>query len=121
MVLDTNDAVNKVAAYAAGSRPHRKLSEQQLTEAWLAAFKKLADDPPGYGTRAVENDLASEFMVRGREPPYELVKDEYKRIMSARLALLEELIRDPVRRAQIEQILMADVATFKSDRDKSKN
>lgn len=46
MVLDTNDAVNKVAAYAAGSRPHRKLSEQQLTEAWLAAFKKLADDLP---------------------------------------------------------------------------
>jgi hypothetical protein len=46
--------------------------------------------------RAAENDLDSELKLRGMEPPYEEVRDDFERLMSAALAMAEDLRKDPV-------------------------
>jgi hypothetical protein len=121
MALLESDAMNKLAAYAACGRSHRTLSEQQLTDAWKQAFKNVANDPHIYEARAAENDLASEFQLRGLDPPYDEVKDDVQRFMSVAEAVAEELRKDPGRLAQKGVEWMADLAAFKSARDKSKN
>src|SRR3981081_3517438 len=100
MALLESDAMNKLAAYAARGRSHRNLSEQQLTDAWKQAFKNLASDPRVYEARAAENDLASEFNLRGLDPPYDQVKDDVERYMSAAATAAEDLRKDAPRRAQ---------------------
>jgi hypothetical protein len=121
LALLESDAMNKLAAYAERGRSHRNLSEQQLTDAWKQAFKNVANDPHIYEARAAENDLASEFQLRGLDPPYDEVKDDVQRFMSAAEAVAEELKKDPDRLAQTGENLMADMAALKSARDKSKN
>src|SRR3982074_3649356 len=83
MALLESDAMNKLAAYAAGGRSHKNLSEQQLTDPRKQAFKNLANDPRVYEARARENSLACEFKLRGLDPPYDKVKDDVERYMSA--------------------------------------
>lgn len=121
MALLESDAMNKLAAYAARGRSHRTLSEQQLTDAWKQAFKNVANDPHIYEARAAENDLASEFQLRGLDPPYDEVKDDVQRFMSAAEAVAEDLRKDPDRLAQKGVEWMADLAAFKSARDEPKN
>src|SRR3979411_48482 len=121
MALLESDAMNKLAAYAARGRSHKNLSEQQLTDAWKQAFKNVANDPRVYEARAAENDLASEFKMRGLHAPHEQEKDDVERFMSAVEAAVEALRKDPDRLVQIGKDWMADMASFKSARDKSKN
>ena len=121
MALLESDAMNKLAAYAAGGRSHKNLSEQQLTDAWKQAFKNVANDPRVYEARAAENDLACEFKLRGLDPPYDQVKDDVERYMSAAETAAEDLRKDPHRLAQKGVEWMADMAAFKSARDEPKN
>jgi hypothetical protein len=121
LALLESDAMNKLAAYAERGRSHRNLSEQQLTDVWKQALNNLANDPRTYEARAAENDLACEFKLRGLEPPYDQVKGDVERFMSAAEAVAEELKKDPDRLAQTGENLMADMAALKSARDKSKN
>jgi hypothetical protein len=121
MALLESDAMNMLAAYAARGRSHRTLSEGQLTNAWKQAFKNVANDSHLYEARAAEFDLASEFKLRGLEPPYDQVKDDVERFMSATEAAAEQLRKDPDRLAQKGVEWMAHLAAFKSARDRSKN
>jgi hypothetical protein len=70
-----NAQVDKIADYAQRGRCHAGLSDERLTELWKAAMRTLAANPSRGKVRA-EQDLSSEFRLRGTHPPFKEVKDE---------------------------------------------
>jgi hypothetical protein len=114
MAHQENEAMNKLAAYAARGRLHKNLSEQQLKDAWKQALKNVANNPRVYEARSAENDLGSELKLRGLEPPYEEAKNDFKRFTSAVIAMAEDLRKDPVRLAQRGAEWMADIVASNS-------
>ena len=57
--------IDDLADYIARGRLHKNLSDQELTEKWVQAFKRVAEDPRNPDVRAACYDLEAEFRVRG--------------------------------------------------------
>jgi hypothetical protein len=74
-----SSALARAAEYAQRGRFFASVSQEQLVEKWCAAFRDLFDPHK----RALENDLASEFELRGIERPFDLVRDEIEVFTSA--------------------------------------
>jgi hypothetical protein len=114
--------VDELAQYLSRGRLHRNLTAQQLTERWIEAMKRRADDPRNPEMRATLNALACEFDMRGSEPPYVLAREDFERYMCAVAAIVEEIKNeDRNKLPDIGRGLEADVEAFKAARDKSKN
>jgi hypothetical protein len=113
--------IDSQADYVARGRQYKDLSEQDLTEKWVQAVKRWADNPRNREVRAIHSDLDSEFQLRGKNPPNELVREHWKRLEAAIQAVHEELQQDPETLEEINRDLMVDIEAFKARRDKSKN
>jgi hypothetical protein len=114
--------MDELAQYLSRGRSHRNLTEQQLSEGWIEALGKVADDPSDYENRATLNALTCEFGVRGHEPPYALAREQVERYLSVAAAVIGEIEKEnPEKLADIEHGLEADVEAFKAARDKLKN
>lgn len=115
----TSEATDKVAAYAARGRKHEHLGDEELMIAWRAAFKHMADDVRDYERRAAEDDFKAEFVLRKKEPPYDLVRDDFERYIAETDRAIEELkADDPARYEEMDREISADLQSF---RDRSKN
>jgi hypothetical protein len=122
MGLLASQQVDELAQYLSRGRSHRNLTEQQLTERWIEAMKRRADDPRNHEMRATLNALTCEFVMRGSEPPHALVREDFERYRSAVAAVIEEIKKEnPDKLADIGRGLEADVEAFRAARDKSKN
>jgi hypothetical protein len=78
-----NNGLNRIADYVARGRRHKILSELELNEVWIAAFKKMASLPDDSDKRRIVDDLDGEFELRGRIPPYLSVKEDQHRYLKA--------------------------------------
>jgi hypothetical protein len=114
--------VDKAADYANRGRPFGKLSDDALTEKWIAAFEMMVEDIADAGKRAEESDYESEFRLRGREPPLEKVKALVVRFSSQVAALVAKWeIDDPKWHETMGGDIAAALKNFKTRRDKPQN
>lgn len=115
-------ATDGLADYAARGRKHQHLTDDELLNAWRKAFAHMADDVRDYGRRAATDDLKSEFILRKKEPPYDLIRAEFERYIAETNRAIEELeANDPAQFEKMGREIEIDLEKFRSSRDKSKN
>jgi hypothetical protein len=113
---------DKAADYANRGRPFGNLSDDELTEKWIAAFEIMVEDLSDAGKRAEKSDYESEFRLRGLEPPLEKVKALINRFSSQVAALVAKWeINDPNWYLTMGADIAAELKNFKTRRDKPKN
>src|SRR3981189_1465250 len=86
-----SDALDRATGYGRRGRVYQSLLLDELKEKWRVAFQALADDPAHPEKRAPEDDLASEFTLRGIERPFDLVKDDIDRYRFAVDGVIEQM------------------------------
>ena len=89
-----NELIDHIADYASRGRFHKRLTDDQLSATWIAAFRNFADDRNDRGRRAIEMDLKAEFQLRNMEPPYDLVKPEIDRVVEDMSSDFAKMKRD---------------------------
>jgi hypothetical protein len=72
---------DRAADYAARGRKHQNLTSEELTAGWVHAFRRMADDVRDFERRAIHEDFKSEFSLRGSEPPYYLIREDFDRFI----------------------------------------
>ncbi len=75
----SRSAIERVAKYIRAGRSHQALSLDALNQSWCAATKDMADDPFDAEKREFQDQLTSEFKVRGIEPPVALAQKDIER------------------------------------------
>ena len=114
-----SEQANEAAEYAARGRKHQSLSTNDLTGAWVQAFRRLAAKFQDGDLRIDEVDLRSELLLRNIDPPYDLVKDDLGRLTNAAADAIEELqLEDPGHFDRVNEEIENDVATFRAGREK---
>jgi hypothetical protein len=82
----------------------------------------MTDDVRDPERRAIEEDYKSEFLLRKKEPPYDLIREDFERYIAETGRAIEELKRDdPAQYEEMGRSIDADLKHFRSSRDKSKN
>jgi hypothetical protein len=77
-----NQQVDQIADYASRGRVYERLTDGELAEKWIHAFRQFADAPSDERKRAIEIDLKAEFQLRSIEPPYDQVRSEINRVVA---------------------------------------
>lgn len=72
-------ATDRVTKYIRAGRAYQALSLDALNQSWCAATKDMADDPFDADKRELQDQLTSEFKVRGIEPPVALAQKDIER------------------------------------------
>ena len=117
-----SDAADKATDYAARGRKHKNLTDEQLTTAWQTAFKNTADDVRDCARRALEEDLKSEFVLRGQAVSFASMRDILERYNAETYRAIDEFREnDPALVEEITRKINSDFEQFRSLRDKSKN
>jgi hypothetical protein len=118
----TSEAADKIADYANRGRKHQHLTDEVLTAQWREAFRLMADDVRDYNRRAAEDDFKAEFILRRKEPPYDLVRADFDRYIAETDRAIEELkTDDPAQYEAMTRSVDRDLEAFRSSRNKSKN
>jgi hypothetical protein len=113
-------AFDQVADYVARGRIFAALLDDQLTARFIEAVRTAADDPTKWERRAVQNDIESEFQLRGGKPPYGLVADQIDRFCANAAAAMERLKEeDQDRYAEIAREIANDFERFLNERANS--
>jgi hypothetical protein len=86
--------VDAKADYLSRGRAHHHLSEQELAEQWVTAFREMAVPTAEQKKRRIEADYSLEFELRGMERPDDLVKDDMERYLAHFADKLEAMKRD---------------------------
>jgi len=89
-----NELIDHIADYASRGRFHKRLTDDQLSATWIAAFRSFADDRSDRGRRAIEMDLKAEFQLRNMEPSYDLVKPEIDQVVEDMSSDFAKMKRD---------------------------
>jgi hypothetical protein len=106
----------------AKDRRYRDVADSQLIEQWIAAYKEMASSPFSFVCRKLVSDLQSELQLRGKEPPFEQIKEFTEQFISATVASIEDLRQNnPREYALINERLEHDIEVFKYQRDKSRS
>ena len=69
-------AVDQISEYSQRGRSYRDLSDRELVQSWQTVWNELAADPLNVKNRNIQADLASEFVLRQEEPPWQLVREQ---------------------------------------------
>jgi hypothetical protein len=118
----TSQATDKVADYAARGRKHQHLTDEVLTAVWRDAFRLMADDVRDYDRRAAEDDFKAEFVLRKKEPPYDLIREDFERYIAETDRAIAELeADDPAQYEEMTRGVNRDLEDFRSFRNKPKN
>ena len=89
-----NEQVDQIADYASRGRAYERLTDGELAEKWINAFRQFADAPSDERRRAIEMDLKAEFRLRRIEPPYDQVRSEINRVVENMSSGLETIEND---------------------------
>jgi hypothetical protein len=111
--------MDQLADYVSRGQAFKQLSDDELSDRWLMAFKAMADAPSDEGKRARKEDFDSEFHLRKIEPPYDRVQEHCERLFAAADAALKAM--DPDEFSEANRNLQHDIDNFKTRRDKSKS
>jgi hypothetical protein len=111
--------VDKAADYVRRGRSHAGLTDAALAEAWMRAIRAFSDDPVSALLRMAENDLRSEFDLRGVEPPMIAAQEALRRISAAASKHLKDLKEhDPEGYRRLEIQSDDTLAEFIASRDR---
>ncbi|OMI05515.1 hypothetical protein BSN85_24800 [Bradyrhizobium brasilense] len=75
-----SEEVDRTADYASRGRKHAGLSDDELKSQWVDAYRSLASDFINSEWWQIEGDFHSELLLRGIEAPFDLVKDDMRRL-----------------------------------------
>jgi hypothetical protein len=114
-----SESVDDVADYAARGRRFAALSDAELLEAWVRAFKKSAKNFQNTRARGTHSDYTSEFRLRRLEPPYGLVSDDLNKMTDAVKKWVASL--SPEEREEIEYKVGKDFEAFQKRVKKEKH
>ena len=104
------------------SRTCQNLTVEELTAAWVHAFRSMVDDVRDRERSAIEEDFKSEFLLRNSEPPYQFVREEFERFTAEFDRAMRDLeTEDPARWEEMGKEIDRDLETFKSIRDRTKS
>ena len=110
-----NEQVDQIVDYASRGRLYERLTDGELAEKWIHAFRLFADAPSDERRRAIEIDLKAEFQLRGIEPPYDQVRSEINRIVDSMSSGLETMKRDdPDMVDEMNEEFQHDIADLKA-------
>jgi hypothetical protein len=113
---------DRLADYAARGRKHQNLTIEELTAAWMQAFRNMADNVRDPARWVIEEDFKSEFFLRKSEPPYKFVREEFERFTAEVDRAMRDLeTDDPSRFEEMGKEIDRDLETFKSTRDRTKS
>ncbi len=116
-VFVADAAVESAARYAERGRAFASLSEDELSERWIAAFRAWARDWASEERGTERDDLEAEFMLRGLRPPYGVVGPELDALKEQTAAALERLNGEPERRAILNEHLKKQLEAFVASMD----
>jgi hypothetical protein len=110
-----NEQVDQIADYASRGRAYERLTDGELAEKWIHAFRLFADAPSDERRRAIEIDLKAEFQLRSIEPPYDQVRSDINRIVKNTSSSFETMKRnDPDGVDEINEEFQQDLADLKA-------
>src|SRR5262245_7162192 len=110
-----NEQMDQIADYASRGRIYEQLTDGELAEKWMHAFRLFADAPSDERRRAIEIDLKAEFQLRGKEPPYDQVRSEINRIVDSMSSGFETMKRDdPDMVDEMNEEFQHDIADLKA-------
>ena len=110
-----NEQVDQIADYASRGRLYKRLTDGELAEKWIHAFRLFADAPSDERRRAIEIDLKAEFQLRNIEPPYDQVRSEINRIVDSMSSGFEAMKRDdPDAVDEMNEEFQQDIADLKA-------
>jgi hypothetical protein len=118
IALIESNQLGRIADYAARGRPYREVPHEILIEIWTTTLMAMAADSINLATIGFEQDLACEFRLRQKEPPFDLVKQYLERYFAAMAARFDE---DPEGYADVNRRLERDIEDFKNHLAGSKN
>ena len=112
--------VDRIAAYARAGRKYASLSMEHLNLAWVATFRKMAENAADPNIRELHNDYDSEMSLRRAEPPFHLVKEEVESFCAAVDELAAGLkANHPDRIDEINAEIERDILDYKSSTRKA--
>jgi hypothetical protein len=76
-------SLDRIADYVARGRSFKPLSDDELSDCWIEAFKSMADAPFDEYRRIIEEDLTSEFRFRKKHQPLDRVVEHSDRYIAA--------------------------------------
>ena len=118
----SSSSTDQAADYATKGRKHQRLTDDELTAAWLFAFKCMAEDLRDKHRLDEYSDLRSEMTLRGREPPYQLVRAEFDKCIAETVASIEQIEREnPVKFDQLKREIEDELIGYKATRDRTKS
>lgn len=109
-----SNCADQAAAYAQAGRKHARLSLDALNAEWVAAFRAMVAQPLNKEAHTAQTAYDSEFILRGIEPPYSLVKDEAEAYVSAQRKSLSDLeVDDPEQFSDFSKDLERHLVDFR--------
>jgi len=110
-----NEQADQIADYVTRGRIYERLTDGELAEKWIHAFKMFAAARSDQCRRAIETDLKAEFQLRGIEPPYDQVRSEINRVVKDMSSGFEILKRDdPDAVDEMNDELQQDIVDLKA-------
>ena len=110
-------AVDQISDYSQRGRVYRKLSNEELIQAWESIWNDLAADALNAKKRDMQSDLVSEFSLRKREPPWEMVRTQINTFLGkAKRAWQRQRKRNPGADEQANEALEDDMEDFRNRR-----
>lgn len=82
---------DQMSDYSQRGRKYRALSDERLVQSWQTIWDQLVLDPLNLERRNSQVDLASEFSLRGQEPPWKLVEKQIDKFLAASDRALKQL------------------------------
>jgi hypothetical protein len=114
-----SEATDDVADYAMRGRVFANLSESDLSDAWIKAFKGFANDIHNKPLRDLQIDYGAEFRLRGLQPPHHRVEDDLQKMTAGVKKWMEGLTQE--QEDDLEHKIETDFDAFQAKRDKEKN
>jgi hypothetical protein len=78
----SRQAADRLADYVDQGRRHQHMSTEQLMHAWIDAFGSMVNDVRNHQKRNLQEELKAELLLRGTEPPYGSVLEEFEKFVS---------------------------------------
>jgi len=112
--------VDQISDYNQRGRAYRALSDDELVHSWQSIWNELATDPVNMKKRDAQADLASEFALRQKNPPWELVRRQIDIFLKdAERAWERHRKGNPETDAQANEAIDADLEDFLNRRNRS--
>ena len=112
--------VDQISDYNERGRSYRALSDDELVLSWQSIWKELATDPISTKKLDTQADPASEFALRQKNPPWEIVRRQINIFQKAtKRAWERQRLEDPEANAQSNKDIENDLEEFLNRRNRS--